>query len=190
MRARAAELVGDEPWGREQWERLAEGSLFDGMESWLPWLVRTRRRCITDVLPDTAQGACWSSRGACATGPTTCSPRRTTSPARSGQHLGPRRRAPFPRLHAETDRLLAAGQADLDDQRAPASPRRTDGLGQRLGARWWATARASPTRLRELLADGYRVVVAADGDGSAERLAALLRDHGLEFRLGQRRRPT
>ena len=28
-----------EPWGREQWERLAEGALFDGMESWLPWLV-------------------------------------------------------------------------------------------------------------------------------------------------------
>ena len=28
-----------EPWGREQWERLAEGQMFDGMESWLPWLT-------------------------------------------------------------------------------------------------------------------------------------------------------
>ena len=28
------------------------------------------------------------------------------------------------------------------------------------------------TRLTQLLADGYRVVVAADGEGSAERLAA------------------
>ena len=36
-------------------------------------------------------------------------------------------------------------------------------------------------RLTQLLADGYRVVVAADGEGSAERLAALLRDHGLDL---------
>ncbi|MEY4224631.1 MAG: transcription-repair-coupling factor, partial [Actinomycetota bacterium] len=39
LRERAARLVATEPWGREHWERLAEGSLFDGMESWLPWLV-------------------------------------------------------------------------------------------------------------------------------------------------------
>ena len=29
VRARAAALVAGEPWGREQWERLAEGALFD-----------------------------------------------------------------------------------------------------------------------------------------------------------------
>src|SRR2546421_245940 len=38
VRERAARLVGSEPWGREQWERLADGQVFDGMESWLPWL--------------------------------------------------------------------------------------------------------------------------------------------------------
>lgn len=36
VRATAATLVGTEPWGREQWERLSEGQTFDGMESWLP----------------------------------------------------------------------------------------------------------------------------------------------------------
>ncbi|HZB40415.1 MAG TPA: transcription-repair coupling factor, partial [Ilumatobacter sp.] len=39
VRARAAKLVASEPWGREQWERLAEGAHFEGMESWVPWLV-------------------------------------------------------------------------------------------------------------------------------------------------------
>src|SRR3954454_1740791 len=39
VRARAERLVATEPWGREQWERLADGLVFDGMESWLPWLV-------------------------------------------------------------------------------------------------------------------------------------------------------
>ncbi len=47
VRARARALVGDAPWGRAQWERLAEGQLFDGMESWLPWLCDDDR-----VLPD------------------------------------------------------------------------------------------------------------------------------------------
>jgi hypothetical protein len=36
---RALRLIGLEPWGREQWERLGEGLTFDGMESWLPWLT-------------------------------------------------------------------------------------------------------------------------------------------------------
>src|SRR5947207_16020073 len=39
VRERAAALVRTEPWGREQWERLAEGATFEGMESWLPWLT-------------------------------------------------------------------------------------------------------------------------------------------------------
>ena len=46
VRERANHLLADEPWGREQWERLAEGTVFDGMESWLPWLVeRDREPC-------------------------------------------------------------------------------------------------------------------------------------------------
>ncbi|HJM72825.1 MAG TPA: transcription-repair coupling factor, partial [Acidimicrobiales bacterium] len=32
VRARATQLVASEPWGREQWDRLADGELFDGME--------------------------------------------------------------------------------------------------------------------------------------------------------------
>ena len=43
VRTRAAVLVGEQPWGREQWDRLADGELFDGMESWLPWLSGDER---------------------------------------------------------------------------------------------------------------------------------------------------
>ncbi|MFM7062446.1 MAG: transcription-repair coupling factor, partial [Actinomycetes bacterium] len=38
VRARAEVLLGAEPWGREQWQRLADGETFEGMESWLAWL--------------------------------------------------------------------------------------------------------------------------------------------------------
>ena len=49
VRAAAEKLVATRPWGREQWERLAEGQFFDGMESWLPWLIDTDE-IITDRL--------------------------------------------------------------------------------------------------------------------------------------------
>ncbi|HZB72226.1 MAG TPA: transcription-repair coupling factor, partial [Acidimicrobiales bacterium] len=54
VRARAERLVGLEPWGREQWERLAQGITFDGMESWLPWLTRDEH-VLADVVGDDAQ---------------------------------------------------------------------------------------------------------------------------------------
>ena len=44
-----------EPWGREQWERLAEGQIFDGMESWLPWLTEGEQRAARPASPDDAQ---------------------------------------------------------------------------------------------------------------------------------------
>ena len=50
VRERAAAMVGAEPWGREHWERLSEGALFDGMESWLPWLTESPT-LLSDVLP-------------------------------------------------------------------------------------------------------------------------------------------
>src|SRR5690606_41923709 len=54
VRARAEKLVALEPWGREQWERLAQGLVFDGMESWLPWLT-AEERALLDVVGDDAQ---------------------------------------------------------------------------------------------------------------------------------------
>ncbi len=38
MKARAAELMVDAPWGAATWERIAEGIRFQGIESWLPWI--------------------------------------------------------------------------------------------------------------------------------------------------------
>ena len=54
VRARAAALVGAQPWGREQWERLAEGLVFDGMESWMPWLVEGEK-LLTDLIAEDGQ---------------------------------------------------------------------------------------------------------------------------------------
>ncbi|MGH9169141.1 MAG: transcription-repair coupling factor, partial [Acidimicrobiia bacterium] len=39
VRERARSLAIGEPWAAAVWERFAEGLLFPGMESWLPWLA-------------------------------------------------------------------------------------------------------------------------------------------------------
>ncbi|MBV8297322.1 MAG: transcription-repair coupling factor, partial [Acidimicrobiia bacterium] len=89
----------------------------------------------------------------------------------------------LPRLHLEFDRLLshtdvpAWSVTTVPD--SPATPV--------VDASGWDAVGGDPTRLSQrvgdLLADGYRVVVAADGRGSGARVAATLRDHGLSLPL-------
>ena len=180
VRTRAARLVGEQPWGREQWERFSEGTFFDGMESWLPWLT-DGESLITDVLPDTAQVVL-------------VEPRRLRDRAadllaeeddlaRTLARTWGAADETFPRLHFESDRLLAAAGASalsvLDTPDGPDTPA--------ISAARWGNVGADGgilmNRLRELLNERYRVVVTADGAGSATHLQALLRDQGLEVPL-------
>ncbi len=39
---RADELLRSEPWAASTWDRLREGQVFPGMESWLPWVADER----------------------------------------------------------------------------------------------------------------------------------------------------
>ncbi|MEM8619460.1 MAG: transcription-repair coupling factor [Actinomycetota bacterium] len=178
VRARAEQLVESDPWGREQWERLAEGAHFDGMESWLPWLV-TRDELLTDVLPDTAKVLL-------------VEPRRMRDRAidliaeeddlartlASTWARDPE--VSFPRLHADPDTLLASAGSFWSIDSTPESP--DTPLVEASG---WGPVAADGTglvdRLGRLLADDYRVIVAADGDGSAQRLHQLLLDQGLDL---------
>jgi transcription-repair coupling factor (superfamily II helicase) len=54
VRARADRLAEGGEFSRGQWERLAEGEIFDGMEAWLPWLVEGET-LLTDLLGPDAQ---------------------------------------------------------------------------------------------------------------------------------------
>jgi transcription-repair coupling factor (superfamily II helicase) len=187
VRERAARLVATEPWGREQWERLAEGVHFDGMESWLPWLVDDDR-LLTDVLPEAAKVVL-------------VEPRRMRDRAldliaeeddlartlASTWARDPDKS--FPRLHADPDTLLdtrdsshAGSFWSIDS--TPESPEtplvEASGWGPVAGDGSGLTE-----RLTDLLGKGYRVVVAADGVGSAQRLHDLLLDNGLDFAVAK-----
>ena len=183
VRARAATLVALEPWGREQWERLAEGTLFDGMESWLPWLVEDEH-LLTDVLPATARVALVEPRRMRDRANDLLAEEDDLARALAGTWARDANKT-FPRLHADTDRLLASGQSMWTISNAPESPDspmvNASGWGPVVG-----DGEGLAGRLRELLADGFRVVVAADGEGSAQRMSSLLLDRGLSFAVVHR----
>jgi transcription-repair coupling factor (superfamily II helicase) len=178
VRERAASLVGAEPWGREQWERLSEGTFFDGMESWLPWLTASEQ-LLTDVLPATAKVVLVEPRRMRDRAIDLLAEEDDLAKALASTWERDADK-PFPRLHAEPDRLLASGVAAWAIDSAPESP--DTPVVEAMG--WGPVAGDGAGlvhRLTALIADGYRVVVAADGEGSADRLAALLRDHGLDL---------
>jgi transcription-repair coupling factor (superfamily II helicase) len=176
VRQRAEALVGGQPWGRSNWERLSEGLVFDGMESWLPWLS-AEEHLLVDLLPADGQVLL-------------VEPRRMRD--RAGELLDEEASLAatlastwgahgheFPRLHLAFDRLLAHTEAPVwTVTAAPEGPGTATVI-----ANGWDPVVADGDRLvkqvTELLADQFRVVVAAEGRGSAIRVAATLAEHGL-----------
>jgi transcription-repair coupling factor (superfamily II helicase) len=176
VRARASQLVAAEPWGREQWERLAEGQIFDGMESWLPWLT-DGEHVLLDLVPDDAQLLL-------------VEPRRMRDRAAElldeegalagtlAQTWGAQGRE-FAKLHLPFDRLLAHTRAPAWS--VTATPEGPDAPA--VSASGWDPVVGDAARLTkqvaELLSTGYRVVVCADGEGTAARIGSNFRDEGL-----------
>ena len=177
VRARAATLMAEQPWGRDHWDRLANGELFDGMESWLPWLsgeervlfdlvdddalvlaadLRRLRDRVADIRAEEAElastlAATWGADGAA-----------------------------FPRLHTDWDRLsVHTGAPIWTIDSVPEGPGVetvvSSGWGRGVGGAEAAADGQGPLgRIRRLLAEDYRVVVSADGEGTAEQLSRRL----------------
>ncbi|HEY5664302.1 MAG TPA: transcription-repair coupling factor [Ilumatobacter sp.] len=178
VRRRAAGLVGSEPWGREQWERLADGASFDGMESWVPWLVDDDV-LLTDVLPDAAKVVLIEPRRMRDRATDLLAEEDDLARALASTWARDPAKQ-FPRLHAEPDRLLAGGGSFWTIDSTPESPDvpvvRASGWGPVGG-----DGSGLAARLAELIGRGFTVTVTADGAGSAARLHEILLDQGLDF---------
>ncbi|MEO7428890.1 MAG: transcription-repair coupling factor [Acidimicrobiales bacterium] len=182
VQARAERLIALEPWGREHWERLSQGLTFDGMESWLPWLTegehvlfdlvgsdalvllvepRRMRDRAADLLAEEADLAAVLAK---------------TWGATSG---GMDDDDGFPRLHLPFDRLLT--HTDAPAWTVTVAPEGPDVAT--ITSMGVAATAGDPERvvrqLAELAGQGYQIVVAADGEGSAGRLRELLTAHGI-----------
>jgi transcription-repair coupling factor (superfamily II helicase) len=178
IRARAAALVASEPWGREHWERFAEGMLFDGMESWLPWLA-SDERLVTDLLPPDARVILVEPRR--------LRDRAADLAAEEADLAGSLARSwgveleAFARLHLPMDRLLSATSSRAMTMiPVPDSPD-TPVIETQAWAQAVGEGTALTTQIRGLVEDGFRLIVAAEGESSAHRLNALLNEHGVDF---------
>ncbi len=178
IRERAAHLVGAEPWGREQWQRLAEGELFDGMESWLPWLSEEEvlfDRVAADALIVLVEPKRARDRAADLLA-------EEADLAHSlSRTWGIDTDEKFPQLHVDFDRLLARTDAPLIS--ITSIPENPD--VPVLAASGWdpgSGRAADPVKsVVDFLHEGYAVIVAADGEGSASRLGRLFSEHGVEL---------
>ncbi|HVT42707.1 MAG TPA: transcription-repair coupling factor [Acidimicrobiales bacterium] len=177
VRARAEKLIAVEPWGRAQWERLSEGLLFDGMESWLPWLTEDER-LLPDLLPEDALVLLVEPRqmrdrvGELNDEEASLANSLASTWGLPEGHDMPRLSLPF-------DRLLQRSGADAWTVLAvPDRPDTPHIAGTPIeGVHGDPSAFAG--RVRGLLDGGYRVVFAADGTGSAERIRRALADEGV-----------
>jgi transcription-repair coupling factor (superfamily II helicase) len=177
VRQRADELMTTEQWGRTQWERLVQGQSWDGMESWLPWLS-TEEHLVSDLVPDDALVVL-------------IEPRRMRDRAAElldeeaalagslAKTWNVEAADGFPQLHLSFDRLLAHTKAPVWTMTAaPEGPETTV-----VPAMGWTPVHGDSSvlisQIRGLLMDAYRVILAADGEGSADRLQAALREAGI-----------
>ncbi len=186
IRERAEQLRAAEPWGAEQWQRLADGQLFEGMESWLPWLTEDER-VLTDLLSADAMVVLveprrMRDRGAdllAEEADLAASLARTWGAAGDGtsDDTADDQDRVFPRLHLPFDRLLAKTSVPaVTVSSVPESP----DVAVLAASGWEPPGEGLSARLNQLVAERATVVVTADGAGSAARIVEALADWGID----------
>jgi transcription-repair coupling factor (superfamily II helicase) len=176
IRARAAGLVGTESWSASTWDRVAEGQIFPGIESWLPWLADPVS--MIDALPSGALLV-------------VVEPSRALDRARElvkeeselAAALAPTwgEQAPAAGEHPALFLDLEASLSDRNHLRLPSSP--TGPGDQVLEIRSLDAVPGDPASvaaaLGRLLNRDIATVVAMDGDAAADRVATALAEAGL-----------
>ncbi|MFM9036177.1 MAG: transcription-repair coupling factor [Actinomycetota bacterium] len=180
VRARASSLVASEPWGREHWERLSEGLLFDGMESWLPWLTE-RPVLLSDVLPRGSKMLLLEPRRMRDRATDLLAEEADLARTLAGTWASDPNRD-FPRLYQQPDRLLSDTRGSWNLIPVADGP----DIAMVEASGWGAIGNSADgltERIKQLLSDDYRVVVTAESEASARRLAESFANAGLQLDL-------
>ena len=178
VKERAQQLIAEQPWGREQWERLTNGELFDGMESWLPWIT-PQERVLFDFIGDNGLIVLIEPRRL----------RDRISDLRAEEadlvavlaDTWGAENNEFPPLHTKWERLLEHTDSprwsiDTTPEGPESSIVSAHGWGRSAGGE-----ESTVQALSKLLSDGYQVLLVADGDGTANRLTENMAKEGIEL---------
>lgn len=188
MEERARSLLATAPWAGSTWDRIAEGQLFPGVESWLPWLAD--ERCIIDELPQKAtlvmvdpvraMDRCRDLVKEEAELAAALAPTWGESAPDAGDH---------PPLYIDLEESIAT-RPHLQMPSVPTGP--ADAVLEITGLDAVAGEPASvATGLNRLLQRGMATVIAMDGDAAADRVAKALAEEGLSLeRAGVLERKT
>jgi len=173
----ASSLSASEPWGKEHWQRLSEGELFDGMESWLPWFV-PQGHLLTSLI---------SSDGlVCLVEPTRLKARSSevlaeeadlgSSLARTWMQEDATK--DFPKLHTEFNNLLKPTEAHV----VSISNVAADPSVAVLNCRAWGTpGEQIQANLVDISQNGSTLIVSAEGAGSATKIKDTLTSWGINL---------
>ena len=179
-----------QPWGAEQWERLAEGQTFDGMESWLPWLSRRRAPAARPAAVERGRRAV---RAAPPARPRAGAARRGGRARRdAGEDVGRDARSRRPRRACRCRSTACSRTRRRRPCRCSNAPDNPDtpALAATAFDPVVGDTDALGRRLTQLRADGFRVFIAAEGSGSADRIEQLLVGRGRDRRPRRARSTT
>ena len=184
VRERARQLSFEAPVARDNFARIADGELFDGMESWMPWLS-TKEHLFTDLLDGRSRVVLVEPRRLRdrATELLEEEAALSESLATTWGLRGADLTEAMPRLHLGFDRLLQHTSAKVASLLPVAESTRTVSLQASGWPPVMGDSAGLARRLGELATSGTRVVICADGRGSAERMASVLDSEGLSCDL-------
>ena len=193
VRQRAVELQSEAPWANTWWQQLERGEMFDGMESYLPWLIEDEL-VLADILSADSLVACVDSKWLAGRAKEIQKEERDLVAAFAETWMGDSRPAnkgektasqaavlPSP-LHVSYERALQNFTGPRVNLLVSAASQKAAASASSLTvkARTWEqlqsgfSAAGPLPSLGDLLEQGYLVTVAASSQNSASRIASQL----------------
>jgi len=194
VRQRATQLQADAPWASSWWQQLEREEMFDGMESYLPWLI-DEELVLGDVLADESLVVCVDAKWLAGRAKEIQKEESELVTAFAEAWIGSSpdnpealsQSLPSP-LHVSYERALEKFSGAQVALMASAVRKKTGAVTtQKIKARSWPQLSpglrvAGPfPSLGDLLEEGYGVTVTADNPNSAARIAEQLGDHNIHL---------
>ncbi|MCQ3805209.1 MAG: transcription-repair coupling factor [bacterium] len=174
--ARARELLSTSTWGADLWERLAQQQMFEGMESWMPWLAA--QRCLLDHLDsDTLVVVADPPRSIGRSRTLLAEEEELAGDLSETWSEAPRIAKGNPRLYLSLEEALSHRPV-LEMPSVPVGPS-DEVLAVRTLAAAPGDGPAIAATLSRLRTEQVRVVVAIEGAAAADRWAGVLAEENL-----------